>query len=1160
MRKKILTGLLTVSLIFGSFAPVYADIKQPSPDTEKSEISPETDETVIIPDDVPQVEESTDVSDNVPQAEEGSDVTDVAPKTEEGSDVTDNVPQAEESTDVSDDVPQAEEGTDQAADETGTAENGERLYDDQEQTEFVEEDEELTAEDYAFFDFIPKSEEDREDLFAFRGGDALRNLEYEAAGFPSYFDLRNVDIYGDGSVYRSFVTPVKVQNPFGTCWGFAAVSAAESSLIASGLADESVDLSEKHLAYFATSHIEDPSDPQNGEGTYFSGLTSEDLRTSAYRYNAGGVPLIATLLFASGIGPNLEEYFGYMGANGERTVRRVATAYDQDGNPTQWAREPVWYSSDDDWSIPYEYRFSQNYRLKDSYVLPSNYAYNYDEGTTSYSEAGINAIKQQMYKYHRAVSINFCAESYLPGQGTSGKQYMSSHWAHYVDTPQFANHSVTVVGWDDNYPKENFLTEPAGNGAFLIKNSWGSELNEFPNNGYRHWGLLEGQDGVPYDSEAEAVSDRATGYFWISYYDKTLTEPEAFEFDEVSDGSDYVIGQMDFLQTTFFDRFEGEGILSANVFTSPGTLELKEISVMTQTPGTEVSYKVYLLPDDYKDPEDGVLIEEGSGEVFEYGGYHRICLDTPRVLTRNQKYSVIVLQSNDECDYFPIASCTTNKQDEPFYLDAVVNEGESFFYSEGQWYDISDKAIMEELFGRSDMEADNFPIKTYLEYIDYQDGDDNNRFDGYLTVNNWQEGTPGVFGLYCSASKTLTAEFRGINEDIPAGWDPFITWTSSDESVVKVTPKDNDFGEASITGVSEGSAIITIDAGEFGTRLLRINVNKSQVDLIFLKKYQYEYTGGPIEPEIDDVWADDPLDPDKVAHLTEDDYTVEYIDNINVGEGTVIVRGKGLYGGETSTEFTIQPKKVTPVVELSETSYVYDGTVHAPTVTSVKADGKNLARKEYKVIYSNKNSTDAGLYTVKVVLKGNYEGSAAPKYKITKRSVGSAVLSKTSFTYNGKTQKPSVVFKAGDKAIPESEYTVTYLTPNSTNAGAYKVTIKGNDKNTKGTNTRVYHIVQAANTATAETTKVSSSFKQSALAKSAGKVSLPKVTAKFGTPKWKVTEADTKKVLTLSGNNISVKKGAKAGTYKIKVQATVAATRNYKAASTKTVTVTVVVS
>ncbi|MGN1111873.1 MAG: C1 family peptidase [Acutalibacteraceae bacterium] len=36
-------------------------------------------------------------------------------------------------------------------------------------------------------------------------------------------------------------------------------------------------------------------------------------------------------------------------------------------------------------------------------------------------------------------------------------------------------HSALVVGWDDNYPKENFKSDyqPQSNGAWLIKNSWG---------------------------------------------------------------------------------------------------------------------------------------------------------------------------------------------------------------------------------------------------------------------------------------------------------------------------------------------------------------------------------------------------------------------------------------------------------------------------------------------------------------------------------------------------------------------------------------------------------------------------------------------------------------------------------------------------------------
>lgn len=37
-------------------------------------------------------------------------------------------------------------------------------------------------------------------------------------------------------MYENYVTPVKLQNPFGTCWGFGAIAAAEISLLGSGLA------------------------------------------------------------------------------------------------------------------------------------------------------------------------------------------------------------------------------------------------------------------------------------------------------------------------------------------------------------------------------------------------------------------------------------------------------------------------------------------------------------------------------------------------------------------------------------------------------------------------------------------------------------------------------------------------------------------------------------------------------------------------------------------------------------------------------------------------------------------------------------------------------------------------------------------------------------
>ena len=69
--------------------------------------------------------------------------------------------------------------------------------------------------------------------------------------------------------------------------------------------------------------------------------------------------------------------------------------------------------------------------------------------------------------------------------------YNPKTYAQYVDVPETANHEVFIIGWDDNFPKEKFLYTPPGNGAWIVKNSYGSD-----------WG------------------DK--GYLYVSYYDKSL--------------------------------------------------------------------------------------------------------------------------------------------------------------------------------------------------------------------------------------------------------------------------------------------------------------------------------------------------------------------------------------------------------------------------------------------------------------------------------------------------------------------------------------------------------------------------------------------------------------------------------------------------------------
>jgi len=231
----------------------------------------------------------------------------------------------------------------------------------------------------------------------------------------------------------------------------------------------------------------------------------------------------------------------------------------------------------------------------------------------------------------------------------------------------------------------------------------------------------------------------------------------------------------------------------------------------------------------------------------------------------------------------------------------------------------------------------------------------------------------------------------------------------------------------------------------------------------------------------------------------------------------------------------------------------------------------NATAKKFKVTASNgkvsvPKATPAGSYKVIVSVKAAGEGiyKAATKkvtytIKVAKASVKSATIAKvTDKAYTGKKIAPAPKVTLGGVTLKKgTDYTLTYA--KNVKVGTATITVTGKGNYT-GTKTLKFKIVQAANKATVKSTSVKKTFKATSLKKKAASVALPKVTAKFGTAKWKVATKDAKKVLSLSGSKVVVKKGAKKGTYTIKLKASVAKTANYKAATTKTVTVKVTVA
>ena len=170
--------------------------------------------------------------------------------------------------------------------------------------------------------------------------------------------------------------------------------------------------------------------------------------------------------------------------------------------------------------------------------------------------------------------------------------YNTETYAQYVDVFVTPNHDVSIVGWDDNFPKEKFLTPPPGDGAWIVKNSWGSG-----------WG--------------------DNGYLYVSYYDQSLlpytgtinTAATAIIFENtVPYNKNY---QYDIIWGGAFVPASNENISYMNVYEALDDDLIAAVG--TYFNRSDVNYKVQIYVND-----ELRLTQEG---VSPFIGYHTIKLD-----------------------------------------------------------------------------------------------------------------------------------------------------------------------------------------------------------------------------------------------------------------------------------------------------------------------------------------------------------------------------------------------------------------------------------------------------------------------------------------------------------------------------------------------------
>ena len=544
-------------------------------------------------------------------------------------------------------------------------------------------------------------------------GDADLNLYQNESwpnvytAMPAKYDMRDAGI----------VPPVRSQGNWGTCWGFASIAACEISLLSTlgltyaqyeQLLGEPLDLSEKHLAWFAATHLPEATEgeeyiypsliAQAGEGLY---QRDEAEQGYAAHYNNGGFMAYASSMFSAGIGPRFEREFPYQAADGTN-------------------------STASDWSLAESDRFGLAFEMISSHLLPSP-AQRDENNAYAYAPWGTEAIKDEIL-HGRAVTIAYHADQAMDPDAQinmvldqvlalmqsecdeenralfkrilqGDMSFMLEFAAMSAEKQETVREFLTVI--ESLMSEEDQSAEDDLSGLEVDEQTLENARKAAEMLGIDYDAYVEERDAVQeaeevtyintetyaqYTDNAKASVNHAVciigwdddydvsnflpdhqppaagawivrnswgesygndGYFYLSYYDQTICAPESYEFQPLEE--DQQTTSMDILA---YDYMPASMIGSVHMKEKVGmanvfTLATDDVISNVSVMTADVNTRVTLAV--YLLNEDATSPTDGvmldsMTQTFLYGGYHRIPMNYNFQLPAGSRVSVVQMQ------------------------------------------------------------------------------------------------------------------------------------------------------------------------------------------------------------------------------------------------------------------------------------------------------------------------------------------------------------------------------------------------------------------------------------------------------------------------------------------------------------------------------------